>query len=345
MLDTLKLQLADFSVSPESSLRVQPASFELGTGECVEQPLFSTSESVAYSGAKAYVNTDRLQFTIKPLPAGTRAVAAWLQFSVPRCYCGSNYDPVSEAETKQALVNVESELRDLGIGTNIEAADLSRVDTFQNVEPEESFSSYAKLFERMKLQRAQKRFYGTTFLLSNASQEFCVYDKLEELKARGESTAGLPATMRFEHRALAKQKVKALYGFTQAGDLFHGGYAAIREQQRESWRKALFSFEVESAESVVSANWLSCRISEFREKYGSHWLQHFLKQYGAHSLATGCKEAFREALEANNVERTQVWRAMKQLEEAEQCFLANESATETKTYRELYEELKVKVLM
>jgi len=247
MLDTLKLMLSEYKVSPESSLRVQPASYEVATGEKVEFPLFR-NEAGTFYGSKAYLNTENWNLTLKPLPAGNRGTGAFLQFSVPKNYYGSNYFSVGEAGTRASLKKVEGELAENGVLTNLEEAELSRVDTFKNIEPEEPFCSYFSLFSLLRARRAQQRGYGTTFLLSNSSQEFCIYNKLEEMREHGEETSELPETMRFEHRALTKRKVSSLYGFTRAGELFHGGYEVVREKQLESWKSSLFSF---SAEEVV----------------------------------------------------------------------------------------------
>ena len=40
VIDTLKLMLSDYEVSPESSVRVQPASYEVATGERLQHLCF-----------------------------------------------------------------------------------------------------------------------------------------------------------------------------------------------------------------------------------------------------------------------------------------------------------------
>ena len=343
MLDTLKLMLSEYKVSPESSLRVQPASYEVATGEKVEFPLFR-NEAGTFYGSKAYLNTENWNLTLKPLPAGNRGTGAFLQFSVPKNYYGSNYFSVGEAGTRASLKKVEGELAENGVLTNLEEAELSRVDTFKNIEPEEPFCSYFSLFSLLRARRAQQRGYGTTFLLSNSSQEFCIYNKLEEMREHGEETSELPETMRFEHRALTKRKVSSLYGFTRAGELFHGGYELVREKQLESWKSSLFSFSAEEV-VVLGSKQLEQEMRFFQEKFGANWFQYFLKSYGAYSLAKFAgKEVVRNALENLNSERTKVWRTMKLLEEAERELLVlKQEEGSSKTLGELYEELREKV--
>ena len=343
MIDTLKLMLSEYKVSPESSLRVQPASYEVATGEKVEFPLFR-NEAGTFYGSKAYLNTENWNLTLKPLPAGNRGTGAFLQFSVPKNYYGSNYFSVGEAGTRAALKKVEGELVQNGVFTNLEEAEISRIDTFKNIEPEEPFSSYFSLFSLLKARRAQQRGYGTTFLVANSSQEFCVYDKLQEMREHGEETSELPETMRFEHRALTKRKVSSLYGFTRAGELFHGGYEVVREKQLESWKSSLFSFSAEEV-VVLGSKQLEQEMRFFQEKFGANWFQYFLKSYGAYSLAKFAgKEVVRAALENLNSERTKVWRTMKLLEEAERELLVlKQEEGSSKTLGELYEELREKV--
>jgi len=344
MIDTLKLMLSEYKVSPESSLRVQPASYEVATGEKVEYPLFR-NEAGTFFGSKAYLNTENWNLTLKPLPAGNRGTGAFLQFSVPKNYYGSNYYSVGEEGTRAALKKVEGELEQSGVLTNLEEAELSRIDTFKNIQPEEPFSSYFSLFSLLRARRAQQRGYGTTFLLSNSSQEFCVYDKLQEMKEHGLEISNLPKTMRFEHRALKKEKVKSLYGFSRVGELFHGGYGVVRDKQVESWKSSLFSFSAEDV-VVLGSKQLEQEMRVFQEKYGANWFQYFLKSYGAYSLAEFAgKEVVRAALENLNSERTKVWRTMRLLEEAERELLVlKQEEGSSKTLGELYEELREKVV-
>ena len=131
------------------------------------------------------------------------------------------------------MSKVEGELKERGVHTSLIEADMSRVDTFKNIEPEEPFSSYYSLFSLLKARKAIQRGYGTTFLLSNSQQEFCVYDKLEEMRERNIETGGLPPTMRFEHRLLNKQKIQNVYGFGKVEELFKGGYEVVKEKQVE----------------------------------------------------------------------------------------------------------------
>ena len=345
MIDTLKLMLNDYRISSDSEIRVQPASYELGTGEKVEYPLFQTPEGVNQYGAKAYLNEDNWNLTLKPL-AGGRATGAFLQLSVPKNYYGSNFYGVGEQGTRAVLSKVEEELQEKGVHTNLLGADISRLDTFKNIEPEEPFSSYYTLFSFLKARRALQRGYGTTFLLSNTQQEFCVYDKLAEMRERQQETGNLPPTMRFEHRLLNKQKVQSVYGLSRVEDIFRGGYQVIREKQVESWKNSLFNFTAEEV-VLLGSRQLEQEMRVFKEKFPSNWFSKFLKAYGAYYLASYAgKEAVIEALKNAEAERTMIWRAVQIFEEAERELLVlKQEEGSKKTLGALYEELRRKVCL
>lgn len=345
MIDTLKLMLNEYEISDDSEIRVQPASYELGTGSKLEYPLFQTPSHGAHYGSKAYLNADNWNLTLKPL-AGGRATGAFLQLSVPKNYYGSNFYSVGEEGTKAVLKKVERELKEKGVDTPLNEASLSRVDTFKNIEPEEPFSCYYSLFSLLKARKAIQRGYGTTFLLSNTQQEFCVYDKLAEMRERQLETGNLPPTMRFEHRLLNKQKVQSVYGLSRVEDIFRGGYQVIREKQVESWKNSLFNFTAEEV-VLLGSRQLEQEMRVFKEKFPSNWFSKFLKAYGAYYLASYAgKEVVIEALQAFEADRMKLWRAVQVFEEAEKELLVlKQEEGSSKTLGVLYEELRRKVCL
>ena len=346
MIDTLKLMLNEYEIADDSEIRVQPASYELGTGSKVEYPLFQTPSHGAHYGSKAYLNTDNWNLTLKPLPAGNRATGAFLQLSIPKNYYGNNFYSVGEQGTQAVLNKVEGELKERGVHTSLIEADMSRVDTFKNIEPEEPFSCYYSLFSLLKARKAIQRGYGTTFLLSNTQQEFCVYDKLAEMRERQLETGNLPPTMRFEHRLLNKQKVQSVYGLSRVEDIFRGGYQVIREKQVESWKNSLFNFTAEEV-VLLGSRQLEQEMRVFKEKFPSNWFSKFLKAYGAYYLASYAgKEVVIEALQAFEADRMKLWRAVQVFEEAEKELLVlKQEEGSSKTLGVLYEELRRKVCL
>jgi hypothetical protein len=151
--------------------------------------------------------------------------------------------------------------------------------------------------------------------------------------------------MRFEHRLLKKQKISSVLGFTQVADLFSGGYAVIRDKQKESWKESLFRFEVEEVVQLGSQE-LAETMSYFEKTHGRNWFGYFLRSYGAFYLAQYAGvEVVQKALEYFEPDRMKVYRARKTLEEAERELLFyRKEQNSKKTYAVLYEELKEKVL-
>lgn len=348
MLDTVKIYLPEdtYSVAEDSRLQVQPSSYTAGTQErSSEFLLFKTVAGRNHFGSKAFLNTDRFHLDIKPFTFQKNKMVCFVHFSVPKVYSGNNYYSVGEEGTEAVFQLVENELKNYGFYTNLQNAYFSRLDTFKNIEPEEPFETYSPLFQLLKAERKLKRSFGTTFMVSNTQQEFMVYDKLQEMQNRKLETAGFPETMRFEHRLLSKDKINAVLGFSQVADLFHGGYAVIKDKRKDSWKENMFHYSVEEVIQLGS-NQLEQEMRTFRKVHGTHWFHYFLKSYGAFHLATYAGvEVVEKALEKMESNRMKINRARKTLEEAEaELMLYRKEENTNKTYASLYNELKDKVL-
>ena len=345
MIDSLQLYIKDYQITEDCKLQVQPASYISGTGETIgEKFLYSDKRGRQHLGSKAFLNTGRFNLDIKPMPQGT---GCFIKFSVPKIHNGNNFYSVGEQGTKTVISIVEKELFENGIYTNLEEAGISRIDTFKNIQAEEPFSSYYNLFGMLKARRAIQRGYGTTFLVHNTQQEFCVYDKLVEMKSRGIETSSFPAqTIRFEHRLLNKKKVHSVYGFSKVKELFKGGYEVVKDNQIEEWRKGLFSYSVSDV-VLLGSKQLENEMKVFQEKYSRNWFDYFLKAYGSYHLAqVAGVEVVKLALSNLEADRKKLYRAEKTLEEArkEMEFTKKQEGTE-KTLSVLYQELKEKVCL
>jgi hypothetical protein len=346
MLDTVKVFIPDYSIKPDNNLEVQPARFNAGTGEKLnESLLFQNSSGMNFYGSRAFLNSEKFNLDLKPYAFAEHGTACFLHFSVPKVHYGDNYYSVGEQGTEAVFNQVEKELAENGFNCSLKEADFSRIDTFKNIEPEEPFETYSALFSLLNARRGIKRSYGTTFLVSNTQQEFIVYDKLKERELHSLDNSGFPETMRFEHRLLNKQKIKSIVGFTQVADLFKGGYAVIKDKQKESWKQNLFRYEVEEVVQLGSKQ-LAQEMESFERLHGRNWFQYFLRSYGAFYLAQFAgTEVVQKALENFETDRMKVYRMRKILEEAErELLLFKQEQSSKKTYSVLYEELREKVL-
>jgi len=347
-IDTLKLHLKDYSISSNSNLQVQPSTYVIGSGEVISEfPLFENAEGKKFRGAKAYLNTSRLNLTIQPFTRCQEGTTCFVQFSIPKIHYGNNFYSVGEEGAQAVVSMVEKELWENGIHTNISDAGLSRIDTFKNIQPEEPFSSYYPLFSTLKARRALQRGYGTTWLVNNTQQEFCIYDKIEEMKQRKVDISHYPAqAMRFEHRLLNRKKIESVYGFSSVSALFSGGYPVVKDRQITEWKKSLFSHTVEEI-IMIGSKQLEQEMRVFKETYNRNWFGYFLKCYGAYHLAqVAGVEVVRNALKEVEAERTLVWRAEKMLEETKrEIDLLKKEEGSNKTLGVLYQELKEKVCL
>jgi len=345
-IDTMKLLINDYSIEDNNNLTVQPASYIAGSGEITSEfPLFKDSSGRFFKGSKAYFNNDTLNMTIQPFTRSDRGTACFVSFSVPKVHNGNNYYSVGEAGSQAVVKKVEKELWNNGFHTDLNEASISRIDTFKNIQAEEPFTSYSNLFTLLKARRAQQRDYGTTFLVHNTQQEFCIYDKIAEMHNKGLDTSSYPEnTIRFEHRLLNKKKVGAVLGFSSVSALFSGGYSQLKERQVNEWNKSLFSYSVEEV-LVLSSKELEVEMLYFKNKFERNWFDYFLKAYGAYYLAEFAGvEAVERALSNLETETRKVWRAKKVLEDTkrEVDFLKQAKGTR-KTVADLYKELQYKV--
>ena len=350
-IDTIKLLVSSYEVTRESSLQVQPATYRVATGEeepVSEFPLFQDTGGRVYRGSKAYLNNEKWNLTISPFTKARNGTCCFVSFSIPKVHSGNcNFYSVGKEGSRAVIQLVEQELSEAGFKTSLERADISRVDTFKNIETIEPFSSYYSLFSLLKARRGIQRGYGTTFLLHNSQQEFCVYDKLTEMESRGLDTSHFPAqTMRFEHRLLNKAKVENVYNFTKVSDLFTGGYEVMKAQQTEAWRRSMFSYSVEDI-VLLGSRQLEQELRIYQERYSRNYFEHYLKDYGAYSLAINAGvEVVSKALKSLEQDRMKVWRAEKLLTDCKRSIeLMRQEPESRKTMATLYQELKEKVCL
>ena len=210
MLDTMKLTLQDWRVSPGAKLQVNTGNMDFQTGEMKQTLLFSDTSGKEVFGSYAHYIGERLNLSIKPLAGQVRA---FVSFSAPKRVGEDNYSPIKESQFSEVFESVENELFENGVEANIQKAKLSRVDTFRNILTDEETQSYSRLFGLLEASRAKDRSThgATTWLFQNGSTEYCIYDKIEEMRNAGVSTSGLEKTLRFEHRCKDTGKVKSFF--------------------------------------------------------------------------------------------------------------------------------------
>lgn len=280
MLDTLKVALADFQVAWRNRLTIQPSPVRAEDGQPLHNGLLwngLTGKPVI--GDKAYLNTDRYNLTVRPgrkaYGNGTGGPFALVSLSVPKFHHGDNVRPVDRADAVAVMHGLEAELAEAGLRTNINRAIVSRLDCAATVEASEPFVSYRPVFDLLEAQRSSKRDYGTTYLWHNGQQEYCVYDKREELRRTGQPTIGLPDNLlRLEHRLLNASKVRASTGIVTVADLLKE-YGGLRGHYRQALKAGLFRYPVAEVETMAASE-VEAGLLMFKggnRYWGREWLQ------------------------------------------------------------------------
>jgi len=345
MLDTMKLTLQDWRVSPGATLKVNTGNMDFQTGEMKQTLLFTDSAGHEINGSYAHYIGEKLNLSIKPIVG---QVYAFVTFSAPKRISEDNYSPIKEGQFSEVFESVEQELLENGISTHVEKARLSRVDTFKNILTDEETLSYSRLFGLMEASRAKDRStYGaTTWLMKNGSAQYCIYDKIEELRNSGHSTEGLEKTLRFEHRCLTASKVNGFFkNITTVEDLKNYGWSAIQDRTIKAWTDNFFKYSIDEIE-IMAESQIRSELQLFQAKYGSHFFSKYLKVYGAYFLASssGGVEVVKKALQSMDVDRMKVYRAEKELKENLMLVQSMRlDSTSPKTLGELYAELKYKM--
>jgi hypothetical protein len=344
MLDTLKIRLNNWQVKDGANITIKRGSMDYQSGEIKDQLLFRDSNGKDIRGSSAYINTEKINLDIKPL---MNNVYAFVQFSLPKQLHETNYQPARECELIESLQHVENELFENGIETKIDQANISRLDINKDIQISESVMSYARVFEVLSANRAKNRkTYGVNgWLFSNNRLEYCIYDKLEEMKKNNQSITGLPETLRFEHRCLTGAKVKEFYNFTTIEELKRVGFVALEEKQKQTWKENFFKYEVEELECIVEST-IRLQLQYFQAKHGRQYFQRYLQWQGAYLLATSYAgtDIVLKALKNMESNRMKLNRAEKELKES--LIIAGEILPEPinrKTLASLYIELKEKV--
>ncbi len=342
MLDTLKVYTDDFRVQDGASLTVQPAPINYQDNAQRDSRLFQNSAREWVTGAKAYINNEHYNLTIKPNMIGD-GVKAFIQFSLPKALTGDNYHPIKASEITQAKRLIGQDIAEKGILLDLEECKVSRIDAFRNAYSEEPFLDYTPLFRMLRAQRQLKRDYGSTFLWSNTQREICVYDKNEEVRLRGGAMRGAPPNaIRFEYRLLNTRVTKKETGIDRLRDI--NNFDAVREAYDKALKKHLFSLTV-SEVNVLAATQLEVTLQSYRDKGSRYWITEFLKDYGAYTVLNQTNvETLKAILERVTGDRKTAWKSIKDIEESRNTIALMSEGANQKTLADLYQELEGKVL-
>lgn len=341
MLDTLKVYTPDFEVKDRARVSVQPGLVDYENGQQREVSLFKDELGRDVYGQKAFVNTDQYNLTIQPMGSG---VELFLQTSLPKTIHDDNYSPLTNAETKQAIDEIERDLKSRGVAVNLDKCGLSRVDLFKNVVGRHDFMSYSPLFSLLQSKRQHKRDYGTTFTWSNTQREICAYDKLTEMRARGMAVTGYPVnTIRFEYRLKNARVCGRELGASNVKELVNN-LDDLQKKYHGALAKSIFSLNVEDVKILASQE-LQSWMQTYADNFGDAWFSRLLRDYGAYYMASlAGDEVVKIVLACVIGDRVKLWRAIRFFEDAKRNFEMSKDTGKQETLADLYGELRDKVM-
>lgn len=342
MLDTVKVFTDDFRVRDGANLTLQPSIIDYETNLKIDKRLFRNSANEWVEGAKAYINCDRYNLTIKPNTIGD-GVKAFIQFSLPKALTGDNYNPIPDNQIKEAKKAIADDIADRGILLNLEDCRVSRLDAFRNVYSEEAFLDYTPLFKLLRAKRQLRRDYGSTFLWSNTQREICVYDKNEEVRLRGGATSNTPPnTIRFEYRLLNTRVTKRDTGIDRLRDI--NNLDGVRDAYKEALTKHLFCLDVNEIDILASTQ-LENLLQGYRDSGNRYWVNQFKQDFGAYMVLNMTNlETLQAILERVAGNRQTAWRVIKDFEKSRNTLALYDKTVNNKTLGDLYNELRGKVL-
>ena len=342
MIDTLKVFTDDFKISDNAGLFVQPATVNYETGETKEYNLFRKDNGAWVTGAKAYVNTGDYQLTIKPNNGGK--VYLFLQTSLPKIIHGENFQALTNDETVQAIDAIADDLNNRGVGVNLQACNISRIDLFRMASASNPFSSYAPVFRLLSAKRSHTTDYGTTFTWANTQREICVYDKAVEMQNRGVKSSALPTNaIRFEYRLKTSRVCKKETGAGNVRELVNN-LDNLQDVYRQALENSIFSRDAKAL-VAVTANELESGLRAYSKRYGGAFVNRFLRDFGAYALGrlTGV-ETVKSVLSSVLGDRYKLWRHSKLFDEYRMNFEMARGGLGDNTLKDLYLELKDKIL-
>ncbi len=338
MIDTIHLQITDFSVSDGAPLEIQPGFVHGETGEHMgEFPLWVGDDGEWVRARSARLNTEQFSVDIKALGSGASCFV-----NIPSvaqcCDGGLGLVAVGRCQAISFFDDLGRQLSDMGIHVDLGSAGITRLDTFRDVETEFPFAAYRPVLEHLQPNRTKcKSDYGSTFYWGNKQQQITVYDKKAQLQARGANVGGLPDhLMRFELRFTKKKKIRAqLGGIDTLGDLLDQ-FDILPEVFNRTMGEQLFRHPVPDRPCASS---LVDELEFYRQTGGRNWQQRYLADQGLlRRHEQGGLRAFEEALVEVTGDRRKAKRTL------ERGFGAQLNApTGGPAIGELYAELKTKV--
>ncbi len=202
MIDTLDIQLNDYKIKKEYQIQIIQGILNMTTGEIKGERTLYKSKDFEIIAKKAYLNTKHFRFDL------TR-YGAFISTTVPRWFYNSNYYPINKDQLILFGQQLQKELDQNGILTNVYNADICRMDIFKNGIMKNSPIFYLQTLDLLSGKRVKKEKYKENILFKNTQREVFFYDKYIQLQDKGYNISDIPInSLRGEVRFTTKQSIK-----------------------------------------------------------------------------------------------------------------------------------------
>lgn len=242
MYDKFKIHTREFTVRSNPKLSLGNAKVDLETGERgQEYPLWKTGNQTTL-GLNAFKNTKNCSYDITPY-------GLFIEFNPSKFGRENNISTANQNQLQIAMKQINVELNEIGISTNINNNEVSRLDLTKDINTNFSVSHYIPVFENIpRATTMRDRKYPSGFLIENTQREYCIYDKLQQIQdvmKINPSQLGLDnPIMRLENRLLNKKVVQSKTGLKNLIDFISkDNYNHCKEVYNNSIESDIFSID------------------------------------------------------------------------------------------------------
>jgi hypothetical protein len=186
-LDKLSFLLPadELSITPDFAPKIERGPIDGKTLQPFPERELYTVDGVARTGRVAHFNTQDFYFDISPCRERSGAIAK-VHFSAG-AFRKSNFEPLQLEECLDVARRVQCTLEENGVGFDFKRAKLFRADIAQNCQMAYPVAAYAPALASVGARkRVRKVEFGVTgFYIGNKSLEIGFYDKAEQMKQLG----------------------------------------------------------------------------------------------------------------------------------------------------------------
>ncbi len=219
MIDKIKAYTSNYSIKKNANLTLLPPPIDYSTGEILPSNRLFRHGFKSVEGERAFCNEGNISLTIND---GMVSIV----FNPRIIINGNNYLPLTHAEFSESLLLVERSLVQSGIKLDLKSSKLSRVDLCKNIDVDNPVVKYMpalKLLSPRYMPNRTPQIIGGSYLLSNRSKQYSLYDKLADLIRQGLDPHSFGRfheyVMRVEARFMNKRTVLDSLGVGLLGDL------------------------------------------------------------------------------------------------------------------------------